>query len=667
MTETPISYYNIIERLYLWILANFRPDAEGGRAETPLPNMTMKQRLIVCLVVIMTVLFALAGIASAAPIDNYNIAIELSSTKLAEPKDITVSIKVTNVGETDMPGPVTLYYPNGKQVEDFGSPTLTAGASKSWSGTVKVTQDHLDNGKIIFKLKYSIYNDAGELVNKTVNFGKEIEYTGAVTNVEINRTITPTTARKGQEVTVTYDVINAGNVDITDVNIKEHANISTKTGKIDSVPAGEKASYSFTATMGSKDLTSQATITYKASGKTKTEKKAAATIKYGEVKLAATLSADKKGGPIGESIKLTLNLKNSGTVDFQNLTITDPTLGELFANQTVVAGQTLTLEKDVPIAETVDYQFTVKGEDATGNAVETASERITVTAVDPSQVVVLNVEASAQPETVYTLPGTVKFHVKVTNTSAIDVQDVTVTASGVNLYTFPTILAGETREFTRDVHVSMAGQFRFDAKVKNQLNETETFESNIIRIAHELPTPEPTAAPIVTPPKPVYEQVPETDGLPEYVGTLQNALGTLYKVFMVLGAICLALLLIGVVRRIQANVQSAKAQDHLERGTYRDYTQPAPKGRKEKKTERQPEPVLRPIGPDKEDPAIPDADATEPVEDGELMAETLRKLYPNENKTDAAVTLEVEGEEPKPTERTFEDSAFRRRSQRHME
>lgn len=626
--------------------------------------MTMKQRLIVCLVVIMTVLFALTGVASANAYDNYNIAIELSSTKLAEPKEITVSIKVTNVGETDMPGPVTLYYPNGKQVEEFGSPTLTAGSSKSWSGTWNVTQTQLENGKLTFKLKYSIYNEAGELINKTINFGREIEYTGAVTNVEINRTITPTTARKGQEVTVTYDVINAGNVDITDVNIKEHANISSKAGKIDSVPAGEKASYSFTTTMGSKDLTSQATITYKASGKTQTDKKAAATIKYGEVKLSAGLTADKKGGPIGDTIKLTLTLKNSGTVDFQNLTVTDPVLGEVFASQTVAAGQTVTLEKDVPITETVDYQFTVKGEDATGTPVETASERVTVTAVDPSQVVVLSVEASAQPEVVYTLPGTVKFNVKVTNASAIDVQDVTVTASGVELYTFPSILAGETREFTRDVHVSMAGQFRFDAKVKNQLNETVTFESNIIPIAYELPTPEPTEAPIVTPPKPVYEQVPTTDGLPAYVSTVQNTLGVLYKVFMVLGAICLVLLLIGVVRRIQANAQSAKAQDHLERGTYRDYTQPAPKSRKEKKADPKEEPVTRPIGEDKEAPAVPDADdAAEYAQDGDLMAETLSKLYPNENKTDAAVTVEVEGEQPQPVE----DAAYRRRSQRHQE
>lgn len=610
----------------------------------------MKQRLIVCLVILMTVLLGVANVASADPIDNYNIAIELSSTKLAEPKEITVSIKVTNVGDTDMPGPVTLYYPNGKQVTEFGSPTLTAGSSKSWSGTWNVTQTQLESGRLIFKLKYSVYNDAGELINKTVNFGKEIEYSGAVTNVEINRTITPTTARKGQEVSVTYDVINAGNVDITDVTIKEHANISTKNGKIASVPAGEKASYTFTTTMGTKNLTSQATITYKANGQTTTDKKAAATIKYGEVKLAATLSADKKGGAVGDTIKLTLKLKNSGTVDFQNIVVTDPVLGEVFTGQAVPAGQTVTLEKDVAIAQTVDYQFTVKGADATGSAVETASDRVTVTAVDPSQVILLNVEATADTEVVYTLPGTVKFNVKVTNASASEVKDVTVTASGVTLYTFPSILPGETREFTRDVHVSMAGQYRFDARVRNQLNETQAFQSNVIRISHQLPTPEPTEAPIVTPPKPVYEEVPTSDGLPEYVATVQNALNTLYWVFLGLGSVCLVLLVVGVVRRIQANMQSAKAQDHLERGTYRDYTQPAPKSSKKAARKEEPE-----------------ADA--PAKDDELMAETLRKLYPDENKpADAAVTVEVEGEEPAAdAAEAADETGRRRRSQRTPE
>ena len=46
----------------------------------------------------------------------------LETNQFSAPKEITVSISVTNVGESDMPGPVTLYYPSGKQVEEFGSP-----------------------------------------------------------------------------------------------------------------------------------------------------------------------------------------------------------------------------------------------------------------------------------------------------------------------------------------------------------------------------------------------------------------------------------------------------------------------------------------------------------------------------------------------------------------
>lgn len=650
-----------------------------------LPKCAMKRRLIVCLVMILALVAGLASTAAAeAEVDSLKVSIELSSSKLAEPKEITVSIQVTNTGDADMPGPVTLYDPSGKMVEEFGSPTLTAGASKSWSGKWNVTQSQLDSGKLTFKLKYSLYNAAGELVNKTYNFSHPLTYTGAVTSVEINRTITPTTARKGQTVSVTYDIINTGNVDITDVSIKEDKSISSKSGTIASVPAGEKGSYSFSVTMGTKDLTSQATITYKAGGKTQTEKKDAATIKYGEVKLTAALSASKKGGVPGDTVKLTLTLKNTGNADYQNVTVTDAVLGELFTGQTVPAGKTVTLEKDITITDSADYQFTVTGQDASGENVETATDRVSVKAVDPAKQVVLQVDASADRETVYTLPGTVKFRVTVTNVSAVDVSDVAVYASGVQLYSFPSILAGESRDFTRDVSVSMAGQYRFDAKVKNQLNETETFESNIIHIAFAQPTPEPTDAPIVTPPMPTYEDIPTDDGLPAYVDTVQRALGIAYRVLLVLAAICLLLLAIGVVRRMQAIHESNKAQDHLERGSYRDYTQPAPKGREEKKSSRKDEPVARPIGEDKEEPALPDAaDTSKTVEDGELMAETLAKLYPNgDGKLTVDPTLTVEGEEPAeepvPAPQEAETSADEapaaedapvrhRRSQRHQD
>ena len=99
-----------------------------------LPKCAMKRRLIVCLVMILALVAGLASTAAAeAEVDSLKVSIELSSSKLAEPKEITVSIQVTNTGDADMPGPVTLYDPSGKMVEEFGSPTLTAGASKSLS------------------------------------------------------------------------------------------------------------------------------------------------------------------------------------------------------------------------------------------------------------------------------------------------------------------------------------------------------------------------------------------------------------------------------------------------------------------------------------------------------------------------------------------------------
>lgn len=598
--------------------------------------------------------------AACAAGEGPKLSMELSSYTFTEPTEITVSIQVTNPDETDMPGPVTLYYPDGTAVEEFGSPTLAAGASKSWSGTWQVTQSQLEEGKVTFQLRYSILDDDGSTVNKGKNFSRVITYAGAVSSVEINRTITPTTARKGQEVSVTYDVVNTGNVDITDVSIKENSGISSKVGTIDAVAPGQKGSYTFTVKMGSKNLTSQATITYKAGGKTETVKKEAATIKHGEVKLTATLTADKKGGNAGDTVKLTLKLKNTGSVDYQNVKVTDPLLGDVFTGQTVEAGKTVTLEKEITISQTANYQFTVAGQDTSGGSVETATGRIGVTMVDPSQAVSLTVEASADRDTIYELPGTVKFNVKVTNNGAVEAKDVTVSASGVQVYTFPSILAGETREFTRDVSVSMAGQYRFDASVKNQLEETDVYQSNMVPIAYAQPTPEPTEAPIITPPAPVHEDIPTDDGLPGYVDSIQSVLKALYWVFLVLAVASLALLIIGAVRRMQAAQESSKAQDHLERGTYRDYTQPAAK---EKKPARKEEPVTRPIGEDKQEPELPKVESSdaEYVEDGELMAETLRKLYPRTGEARLKVdpTLTVEGEEPEnadvPAEETAED------------
>ena len=604
----------------------------------------MKRRLLTALVVVMA-LICLCATAFAAS-DPLKVSMDLSTNKFTEPKEITVSITVSNVGEGDMPGAVTLYYPNGKQVEEFGAPVLKVGTSKTWKGTWKVTQAQLDAGRITFKIKYSIYDDNAELINKTKNFSKAVVYTGTVANVEINRTITPAVAQKGQEVTIIYDVVNAGNTDVTDVSIKENSGISSKRGTIEKVPAGGKASYTFTVKMGTKDLTSQSTITYKVGGKTHTTKKEAAKIKYGQVNLTATLSADKKGGNVGDTVKLTLKLKNSGKTDYTGVKVTDPVLGDVFTNETVPAGQTVTLQKEVPITQSVDYQFSVVGKDTDGLDVTTSTGRVSVAAIDPAQAITLSVAAFADREVVYTIPGTVRFTVHVTNDSAVDVSNVSVYAVDTQLYTFPSIKAGETRTFTRDVNVSMAGQFAFNARVKDQLGETVRFQSNIVPIKHSQPTPEPTKAPIVTPPAPVYEEMPTEDGLPAYVDTIQSVLGWIKWVFAVLAVICLVLVVLGLISRARAKAVSESLENgQLLRSSYRDYSQPAdPESiRESEEAMAEEEPVTRAIGEDRGAPDVDDAYmSTEDVASGDIMAETLAKLYPERAGRNAAPEMIIE-------------------------
>ena len=341
-------------------------------------------------------------VSAALAEDPIKVSMELSKYKFSGPETITVSITVTNIGDGDMPSPVKLYYPSGKQVEEFGSPTLSVGGSKRWTGDWKVTQDQLDAGKVVFQVRYSYYEGSGDgepqLIKKGKNFSKKITFTGADPEVSVTRTITPTTAQKGQEVSVIYEIANTGSVDVTSVNIKENTSISSKSGTIDSIAAGATGTYTFTAVMGSKDLTSNATVSYKAGGKTFTTKVGSATVKYGEVNLSATLKADKKGGAPGDTVKLTLTLKNSGNLDFTNVTVTDAELGTVFSGESVKAGETLTLEKDLAITTTQELQFTVTADETTGiriveRAIEEPLRQIVENAGLEGSVVVNNVKA----------------------------------------------------------------------------------------------------------------------------------------------------------------------------------------------------------------------------------------------------------------------------------
>ena len=584
------------------------------------------------------IVLVLVCVSAALADDPIKVSMELSKYKFTGPETITVSITVTNIGDGDMPAPVTLYYPSGKKIEEFGSPILSVGASKRWTGDWKVTREQLEAGKIAFKISYSYYEGSDDeaepqLVKKGKNFSKKITYTGvdATPEVSVTRKITPTTAQKGQEVSVIYEIANTGEVDITSVNIKENTSISSKSGTIDAIPAGATGTYTFTAVMGNKDLTSAATVSYKAGGKTFTSKVDSAVIKYGEVNLSATLKADKKGGAPGDTVKLTLTLKNSGNLDFTNITVTDPILGTVFSGETLKAGETANLEKELTIKETQEIQFTVTADETTGKGVETATGRVKIIAMDPTQQIVLSLEAKADRNVVHKIPGTVRFNVTVHNDSAVEVKNITVKAVDVTLYSFESIPAGGSASFIRDVDVSMAGTYQFTAVCRDQLDQTLTFASNTVPITYAEPTPVPTEAPLVTPPAPAAEPIPTKQQEPEWLDQAEGIADIAKWVFAGIAAVLLTLLLIGAVRRGKSRSESKKAMDHLEGANYRDYSaEPKRRNRSE----------ISNGGTASGSSEETKSGEENTVQSSELMAETLRRLYSEKPEEKAPETAE---------------------------
>ena len=441
----------------------------------------MKRKQVWLAAVLSLLMLVFAGTALAAA-DSLSFAMDLSASEFIEPKTVSVSFTVTNTGSDDMPGPVKLFYPDGQQVAEFGEPVLAAGASRNWTGNWTVTQGELEAGKISFKVVYSDHDENGEVKEYALAVSKRIQYKGTEPKIEVTRTIMPAVAQEGQTVSIIYDIANTGSADITGVTIQDSAAGKEKES-VGDIPAGETVRHIFTVTMKKKDVTSQATLTYKANRKTYTSKVDAAVIKYGKVNLTAQLSADKKGGVPGETVKLTLTLKNSGKEDFTDITVTDETLGTVFSGQAVKAGETVKLEKDLTITESQELLFTVRGSDSAGGQVETATGKVEITAKDPSRQILLAVEAAADKTEVYPIPGgVVRFTITVTNEGNIDAENVSVKAGSATMYTFGRIPAGESRSFTREAEISMAGTFQFTAGTKDQLGETVSFSSNTIPI-----------------------------------------------------------------------------------------------------------------------------------------------------------------------------------------
>ncbi len=538
--------------------------------------MTFARKMIrfAGLLVMAAVLFGLCTGAWAMT-DPVEFTIQVTPDSLTAPGDVQVSLRVANTGTTDMKDPVTLYDPAGNVVASFGdggSYILSAGAFRTWEGTWKMTDEQLNAGEVVYTLKYHLEDDNGDLIAMNATAAAKVAFIGERVDLSVSRSVTPEVVRSGKEVTVTYELYNSGNVDIRDIRVKEA--ISRTAQKVEKLQAGEKKTLTFTAKLGNADLTSSATITYKAGDDTKTQTKdiAELTIPLAQPNLKIEIASPQTGVNIGEAVKLQVIFTNAGNVAYSNVSVSDANKGEILTNLSIPAGATVTEEKEFRLTEMTTFKVTATLPDNTGETKTLSSNELTIGVFDPEKTLLLTLNLTADQENVQKTPADVRFTLTVTNNSNIKAEDIAITHGETEITTIDALEAGESKTLVRDVRISQAGKFRFTASSKDTMNNVVSFDSNTLQVGYAPATAAPTVEvrPTVAPPRTVTPAPVD----PVLYNT-RNALMTVAGVLGALFGVAFLLFAVSTVMRLKNKNKSKKAYDHLELSEKRDYTEPA--------------------------------------------------------------------------------------------
>ncbi len=573
-----------------------------GRAMTLSRGMT---RYMGAMLLILAIVFMFQCAALSEDADPVSVSIQASPESLTGPGETTVNLRVSNPTGTDMIAPVTLYDPAGNVVSSFGdggSYILKSGDSRSWEGKWNVTQAQLDAGAVVYTLLYHVEDASGALVEMHKQASARISFTGERVNLSVNRVINPQVVRTGGQASVTYELYNNGNVELTDIRVQENISKTAKTVK--TLAAGDRTSVEFSSRIGNADLKSSAVITYKAAGSTQTQKITVeeAVIPLAKPDLKIELSSPVAGVNVGEAATLVITFTNAGNITYSNVTVTEAKRGEILTNLTIPAGATVTEQKDFILMEPTTFKVTATLPDNTGETKTMTSKELSIGVFDPEKQLLLTLNLTCDQETVSSTPADVKFHLTVTNNSNIKAEKIAITHGSTAIYTIDSLEPGGSVVLDRDARISQPGQFRFTATLKDTMNNTVTFESNTIRITLDTSTPVPTALPAATIAPPALVTAAPADAL------LAQGRGALQTAAMALGALfagAFALFLVSTVVRLIKRSKSKSAFDHLDLAERRDYTEPADEDYEEEVTETAEIREEGPQEPDAEDIVLP--------------------------------------------------------------
>lgn len=581
---------------------------------------------------LLTVCMLCSAAAAYAAADPVRVSSLSEPQSVISEQEVDITIKVYNSSPEDLESDVILYNPLGSPVETYKG--LKGENSVTYTGKWNVTQEEIEAGKIKYYIKYMVETEEGLKENlRTVPVTIQTE--AALPQLTATYSVSPTAAREGQEVTLSYTLSNTGNVELRNIVI-ENDGVTKKDVTAASLSVGEKITLEDKVEMGSKEMISKPQVTYQAAGSSKKltiSDMARKTITVAEDGLEVEIKADEiKNIYPGEEIEFELAMKNSGNTAYTDLSV------QLSDGTAVADG--VELAPGASYSDTFTMSFTegktvsvnVTGSDDAGNQVAMSSNELNVTTQSLSRALILEVAAGVQETTIYSEPAVLRFAVQVKNIGETDATTLTVKQNKTTVATIPSLPSGESRTLVFDLETSIAGQFRFDVSGKDAAGVEKTYSSNVLQVTYVQPTPAPTSTPAPTAVPPTPTPVPTATPVPslgEIIAEKVNPV-VLYSVAGVLGALLVIVLSVNAVQSAKYKKRMAGAIDTIELSpdvrNHRGVQRKKHAGKKDaKKAEKPVKAEEAPIVPaqelESEKPAEAEAASATPAKDALRQAE----------------------------------------------
>lgn len=496
---------------------------------------------LVLLVVLMLLTGLMSGAAAEMQQDPIRVSSQSEPQSIISERDVSITIKIYNNSQTDMQDAITLFDPDGVSVEKYNG--LGAEQSVTFTGTWHVTSDQISKGKIVYYIRYSV---DGKEITKTIPVTIQTE--AAAPQLIANYTISPASARQGQQMNIAYTLSNTGNIDLRDITIT-NPGISGKILTAPLLAAGDRTVLEDVFQMGSGEMICEPVITYRSVDSTTlitVPDMTKRTLMPAEDGLTLTLSAENISNVYpGESIELTAKMKNTGKSAFLGLGIVLNDGTEVGSGIELAPGANYETTVTYTPAQSVELIATVTGMDAEGDTITIQSEPLSITTQDASMALILDVKAAAETDKIYSEPAVVRCLIRVANLGDTDATTLTISEAGTTVATIPSLPSGETRDVVVDLQTSIAGQLQFAVKGKDAAGNEKTYLSNVLQITYVAPTPVPTSTPVPTTVPPTPSPVPTATPVPTLMDQVTGMFSLLQ--LQIAGAVLAGLILLIIV------------------------------------------------------------------------------------------------------------------------